>query len=417
MKEQNKISNGVNRIIKIIIPILLFVLFFNISNFSYGQNEAGDSEEIREINKQIEAQRARIRKMQDQQVVYESLIRQKQNEKANLNNQLAILENRLAKAELDIEGVNIEISRTNLEIKKINLEIADKDAQIKQQKEHLTNVLRLMQKQDASSVLEILLLNSSFTEFMNQLKYLEDINGEIGKSLEALKEFRQQLAKQQSSLADKNKELNKLKEQLQNKKVALIGEQENKSFIFDQTKSSEKEYQKLLKQAKAEQEQAAADIVSLEKTVRAKLAKQQGQKLEFNDAGFIWPVPKNIITAYFHDPDYPFRYIFEHPGIDIRASQGSLVKAAASGYVARAKDAGSGYSYIMIVHGDGLATVYGHVSKIYVTEDEYVVQGQAIGASGGLPGTPGAGRLTTGPHLHFEIRLNGIPVDPMDYLP
>jgi len=417
MKEQNKISNGVNRIIKIIIPILLFVLFFNISNFSYGQNEAGDSEEIREINKQIEAQRARIRKMQDQQVVYESLIRQKQNEKANLNNQLAILENRLAKAELDIEGVNIEISRTNLEIKKINLEIADKDAQIKQQKEHLTNVLRLMQKQDASSVLEILLLNSSFTEFMNQLKYLEDINGEIGKSLEALKEFRQQLAKQQSSLADKNKELNKLKEQLQNKKVALIGEQENESFILDQTKSSEKEYQKLLKQAKAEQEQAAADIVSLEKTVRAKLAKQQGQKLEFNDAGFIWPVPKNIITAYFHDPDYPFRYIFEHPGIDIRASQGSLVKAAASGYVARAKDAGSGYSYIMIVHGDGLATVYGHVSKIYVTEDEYVVQGQAIGASGGLPGTPGAGRLTTGPHLHFEIRLNGIPVDPMDYLP
>ena len=417
MKEQNKISNGVNRIIKIIIPILLFVLFFNISNFSYGQNEAGDSEEIREINKQIEAQRARIRKMQDQQVVYESLIRQKQNEKANLNNQLAILENRLAKAELDIEGVNIEISRTNLEIKKINLEIADKDAQIKQQKEHLTNVLRLMQKQDAISALEILLLNSSFTEFMNQLKYLEDINGEIGKSLEALKEFRQQLAKQQSSLADKNKELNKLKEQLQNKKVALIGEQENKSFILDQTKSSEKEYQKLLKQAKAEQEQAAADIVSLEKTVRAKLAKQQGQKLEFNDAGFIWPVSKNIITAYFHDPDYPFRYIFEHPGIDIRASQGSLVKAAASGYVARAKDAGSGYSYIMIVHGDGLATVYGHVSKIYVTEDEYVVQGQAIGASGGLPGTPGAGRLTTGPHLHFEIRLNGIPVDPMDYLP
>jgi len=417
MKEQNKISNGVNRIIKIIIPILLFVLFFNISNFSYGQNEAGDSEEIREINKQIEAQRARIKKMQDQQVVYESLIKQKQNEKANLNNQLAILENRLAKAELDIEGVNIEISRTNLEIKKINLEIADKDAQIKQQKEHLTNVLRLMQKQDASSVLEILLLNSSFTEFMNQLKYLEDINGEIGKSLEALKEFRQQLAKQQSSLADKNKELNKLKEQLQNKKVALIGEQENESFILDQTKSSEKEYQKLLKQAKAEQEQAAADIVSLEKTVRAKLAKQQGQKLEFNDAGFIWPVPKNIITAYFHDPDYPFRYIFEHPGIDIRASQGSLVKAAASGYVARAKDAGSGYSYIMIVHGDGLATVYGHVSKIYVTEDEYVVQGQAIGASGGLPGTPGAGRLTTGPHLHFEIRLNGIPVDPMDYLP
>jgi len=138
---------------------------------------------------------------------------------------------------------------------------------------------------------------------------------------------------------------------------------------------------------------------------------------EFNDAGFIWPVAKNTITAYFDDPEYPFRYVFEHPAIDIRAGQGTAIKAAASGYIAIAKDAGRGYSYIMIIHGDGLATVYGHVSKIYVQADEYVVQGQSVGLTGGTPGTNGAGRLTTGPHLHFETRLNGVPVDPLEYLP
>ena len=179
---------------------------------------------------------------------------------------------------------------------------------------------------------------------------------------------------------------------------------------------SEKEYQRLLSRAKAEQNEAAAEIASMEKLMRAKIAKMEGKKLSINDNGMAWPVTKNVLTTYFHDPDYPFRYIFEHPGVDIRAAQGTTLKAAASGYVARVKNGGLGYSYIMIVHADGLSTVYGHVSKLYVKEDDYVIQGQRIGLTGGMPGTPGAGRLTTGPHLHFETRLNGIPVDPLGYL-
>ena len=402
------------KVIKIITVFLIFTLVFNQAIFLLAQTDA--NEEIREVNKEIQAKRDRIKKMQEQQEVYKQLILKKQAAKANLLNQLAILENRLAKAELDVESAETEIDRTNLEIKKVKLEIDQTDKKINHQKEQLEEILRLIQRQDEQSILDILLLNDSLTDFLSQVKYLEDINNEVGRDLENLKRYKQELNQENLVLLEKGKELSKYKSQLEEKKINLVGEQQNKEYILDQTKSSEREYQRLLKLARAEQEQAAAEIVSLEKLVRAKLAKIQGKDLEFNDAGFIWPI-KNIIVAYFHDPDYPFRYIFEHPAIDIRAVQGTPIRAAASGYVARAKDAGKGYSYIMIIHGNGLATVYGHVSRIYVTEDEYVVQGQTIGLSGGLPGTNGAGWLTTGPHLHLEIRLNGIPVNPLEYLP
>jgi len=134
-----------------------------------------------------------------------------------------------------------------------------------------------------------------------------------------------------------------------------------------------------------------------------------------NGAEFIWPISGKV-TYGFHDPDYPFRHLFEHTGIDIKASQGTKVKVAADGVVMSAVDAGYGYSYITIRHSSNLRTIYGHMSRIDVAVGDIVKQGDFIGRSGGEIGAPGSGPYTTGPHLHFEVRLNGIPVDPMDYL-
>jgi len=81
------------------------------------------------------------------------------------------------------------------------------------------------------------------------------------------------------------------------------------------------------------------------------------------------------------------------------------------------EDVGKGYAYIMLIHDEGFSTVFGHVSCVKVVVDKFVKQGEMIGCVGGKPGTAGAGNLTTGAHSHFEIRKDGIPVDPMKYLP
>lgn len=401
----------------LLLAVLLLTAVFRAPSWVFGQSAEELNDQVKKLNDQIKNKRDRVEDIQRKQEEYNRQLKQKQAEKADLANQLDLLDNRIAKAQLDLEMTETEIDRTNLEINKTNLQISDKEVEILKEKERIGAILRLLYKSDRASSLEILLLNDSFSEFLNQVKYLEDVNGELSAGIKNLEKLRSDLATKKSELDSKSAELVKLKQQMVDSKAALDGQKEEKGFVLEQTKSSEREYQRLLAQAKQEQAAAAADIVSLEKLVRDKMSQAQKKKLEMNDTGYVWPVPKNTITATFHDPDYPFKYIFEHPAVDIRAKQGTPLKAAASGYVARAMNAGKGYSYIMLVHGDNMATVYGHVSKIIVQEDEYVVQGQIIGYSGGMPGTPGAGKLTTGAHLHFEVRQNGIPVNPLDYLP
>ncbi|MCX6792901.1 MAG: peptidoglycan DD-metalloendopeptidase family protein [Candidatus Falkowbacteria bacterium] len=374
------------------------------------------SKEINDLNSSIEQKKKQLDEIKDKQEQYKKVIAEKQAEQATLKNQLAIVDNRLAESQLNLDQVKVDIETTNLEIQKNDLEINETDKSIKANKSHLSSAIRLLSQEGDRSQLEVLLLNNYLTDYISQVKYLEDINGKITNGLSDLKTSKDELAESKIKLEAGKEKLRQLRSQLEEQSVQLASEKDSKAYILDETKSSEAEYQRLLAQAKREQQSASSDIVSLEKKIRSKLNAQGSTSVPLKYNGFIWPVPKNTITATFHDPSYPFRYVFEHPAIDIRAGQGTPLRAAASGYVGRAKDGGMGYSYIMLVHGDGLATVYGHVSRIYVKEDEYVTQGQVIGLSGAMPGTPGAGSLTTGPHLHFEVRLNGIPVNPLEYL-
>ncbi len=133
---------------------------------------------------------------------------------------------------------------------------------------------------------------------------------------------------------------------------------------------------------------------------------------------FYWPVEPTLgVSAGFHDAAYHKRFGMEHNAIDIPVLQGSVVFAAADGIVEKIADNGLGYSSLVIRHSGGYATLYGHVSGFLVEEGDHVRAGDPVVLSGGTPGTKGAGRMTTGAHLHFEVIRSGAHVDPLTVLP
>lgn len=125
-------------------------------------------------------------------------------------------------------------------------------------------------------------------------------------------------------------------------------------------------------------------------------------------AGYIWPVGGNI-SQYFGEPELGSY----HKAIDIDGfgNYGAPVGAAQEGTVVLAAwdDYGLGY-HVVISHPDGSQTVYAHLSDIWVAQGQYVSQGEPVGALGSTG-------YSTGAHLHFEIRIGGVPVDPLGYLP
>lgn len=276
----------------------------------------------------------------------------------------------------------------------------------------MASIVRLLARYDDKDYVSVLLSNSSFSDFFDQIKYSEDLQEDMQKTLNRIKENISNLEKKQKEQESKKSELSEILNRLEDEKEQLAYQKNTKNYLVTQTKQSEKRFQTLVTDLKKEQAAANAAVAALEKKLRAELAKKEGSK--FNSLGTArldWPVASRRITATFHDPTYPYRNLFEHSGIDFGVKQGTSVKAAEAGYVAQVGIGTKWYgNYIMIIHNNNLSTLYAHLSSVNVKADQYVTQGQLIGLSGNTG-------FSSGPHLHLEVRSNGVPVDPFNYLP
>ena len=376
--------------------------------------------EIQQLNKEIGTRKDKIKELEDTINNYKQNIAQKQTEGISLKNQMSIIDNHMAQTQADVDLTNEKLKETQLEIDSLNISINNKQTTIDREKKMVAKIIQSLHANDQKNFLEIMLTNSNFADFYDQAKYLENVYTDLGRTVKGVRIAKEDLDINKKDAEVKRDDFAKLLDQLSNQKKDLTDEKTNKQELLLATKSSELRYQTLLDSLRAQYKVVETEVSSYESQVRKKLSQQDRFNSQSTDNGdFSWPISGRYITATFHDPDYPFRKVFEHSGVDIRTPQGSVVHAAASGYVGRAKHCtlASCYSYVLIIHNGNLSSVYGHLSGILVNEDQYVTKGDIIGYSGGTPGMVGSGPFVTGAHLHFEVRANGIPVDPMNYLP
>ncbi|MFZ2804347.1 MAG: peptidoglycan DD-metalloendopeptidase family protein [Patescibacteria group bacterium] len=375
-----------------------------------------DTSKIGALNDQVKSKDDQVNQLQGIIDTYEKNIADEENQKASLTNEVQLLDNQVIKKQYDIQQTQTEQEETQLQIQALNDQIELDSQHLVVQKDEASDLIRSIHQEDGIGPLEVLLTQKSLSAFFDKLEEDKRLENDLDDAMNRLTDAKSALQKDQKDLSDKNIALTQQAQQLSQEQLALQAQRNFKAAMVTQTGSDEAQFEQMLNEVQAEQQTTSNDVSDIESKLKDKLD-NINQELAQGQSLLTWPVdPTNGITCRFHDPNYPFNNLFPHPGIDLAVPVGTPVHAAASGYVAWNKTGHDYGNYTMVIHPGGIATVYAHLSQFLAKPDSYVQVGDVIGLSGGKPGAPGAG-LTTGPHLHFEVRQNGIPVDPENYEP
>jgi murein DD-endopeptidase MepM/ murein hydrolase activator NlpD len=380
------------------------------------EEDLGLKQEVDTLQDQVKQKQQRIKELDAMIKGYRDKQAEQQSAALSLQNQLALLENGIQEKQLSVERSQREAEATTLEIQALATQIALQQNAITKREAALTDIFGKLQQDSSISIFDAFLSRPSLSEVFVRIDELARLEGDLGEATRVLKSEKAILEEKRKQQEVRRAALEKQKLDAQVAQTELEEERSSKLSLINATQDKEDEFRKIVYELRQQQQSEAGDVQSLQDRLKDRLDSIDAA-LARGDVLLNWPVPvRKGISAHFHDPTYPFRKLFEHPGIDLPVPVGTPVRAAAGGYVAWNRTGKQYGNYVMVVHAGGVATVYAHLSKFGAKPDTYVERGDIIGYSGGKPGDPGAG-LSTGPHLHFEVRQNGIPVNPENFLP
>lgn len=308
----------------------------------------------------------------------------------------------------EVADIQAEINRLDAQIEEINDRIEQKDAELaaahalsSQQYESYKDRVKLIVEKGPITYLEVIINANSLEDFFTRMDVVEQIAAYDNTLLTELKESEKLIETLKQEIEDERARVMVIMEDSLAKKRELAAKQAASQAILDELASSDKEITKEMKEAKAAEQAAQAEI--------ARLVSGDGSR--YVGGKFLWPTTNSYtITSPYSMRVHPTLGVYkQHTGIDIGAAYGTTVLAAAEGTVIIAGWNKAWGNYVVINHGGGVTTLYAHNSSLLVSKGQYVTRGQGIAKVGSTG-------YSTGPHIHFEVQVNGNPVNPMAYL-
>lgn len=367
---------------------------------------------IKDKQNAIDAAQQQRQSLQNGLTDVKKLVSELEASKKNLNDYVVKLDANLNEIEQKIAELKGLISDKEEEIEITQEELEEAIETEKEQYAAMKQRVRFLYERGQTFYLDLIFSAENFGDMLNRTEYIEKIMAYDRQKLIEYQETKEKIETFKEELEAEKIVLDAAKEAVEEEQAAvnaLIAQKEQEISVY-QADINNKEA--VIKEYEAEIAEQNAAIAALEQAVaeeKKKLAEASRRK--YDGGVFKWPAPSYTrISDDYGARIHPILKTQQfHNGIDMAAPSGSPILAAYDGEVVAAAYNGSMGNYVMIDHGDNLYTIYMHASALYVSKGQTVARGDKIAAVGST------GR-STGPHLHFSVRLNGSYVSPWNYL-
>lgn len=398
----------------LVLCLVFIISCFGGSMYAQGASTAELRDRKDKIQNEIDAAQSKIDALAAEKSETQEYLNALTAKISLLQDKINTLNSQKASLQAEIDAIQKSIDKTEEELRINQAEIDKKQAEFDENYELYCQRLRAMYVSGSVSNLEVLLTCPDMSAMLTRSQMIKSVSEQDSEQLDDLMKKMEEIEAKKQELEIKRNELNQDKQKLEENKKTLqssIDEiNKSKSELDSQAASANALMRKLSAQSSEYLELIETnqeELQAVEDEIRRALYSSNNNSNNVQGTGQLgYPTDSRSVSAGF--PNYSSgRY---HGGIDFQVPTGSNIYAADSGTVALVKYLNYSYGYYIIInHGNGLSTLYAHNSQLLVSPGQAVSKGQVIAKSGSTGNS-------SGPHCHFEVRVDGNRVNPWNYL-